>query len=92
MINSNTSLLGHRFKCLICSKIQYTKYNTVMSDLETRYNIVIKDNQFIKYRRFFIQGSYTPDLKQDIHVYKHTEEPDCFVVYKSLMTVLYFVY
>ena len=54
-----------------------------MSDLETRYKITIRDNQFIKHRYFFIKGYYTPDSKQDIHVYKHREETDCYIVYKE---------
>ena len=54
-----------------------------MNDLEIKYRISIKDDQSIKHRNFFIKGYYTPDLKQDLHVYKHIEEADSYVVYKE---------
>ena len=54
-----------------------------MSDLQTRYSISIMEKQEIKHRRFFIRGRYTIDRIQDMHVYKHKEELNCYVVYKT---------
>ncbi|KAI6654075.1 hypothetical protein LOD99_2922 [Oopsacas minuta] len=50
--------------------------------MEKRYGINIHILQKEKNRRFFVKGRYILDKKQDLHVYKHRKEIDCYIVYK----------
>ena len=55
----------------------------MLSNLETKYSISINEKQENKHRRFFIKGRYTIEHQQDMHVYEHKEELDCYIVYKT---------